>query len=108
MRRLRVGEPSQLEPLDALGAQAGWGDPDGPKTLARVIEERELLDKAFRCLEETDREVLIACDVEGLSGVEACALLDMSQAALKSRLHRARLRLAAAAREVVKLEDKHD
>lgn len=108
MRRLRVGQPGQLEPLESLGAKAGWGDPEGPKTLARIIEERDLLDKAFRCLEETDREVLLACDVEGLSGAEACTLLALSPSALKSRLHRARLRLAAAAREVVELEDRYD
>lgn len=107
MRRLRVGQPGQLEPLESLGAKAGWGDPEGPKTLARIIEERDLLDKAFRCLEETDREVLLACDVEGLSGAEAW-LLALSPSALKSRLHRARLRLAAAAREVVELEDRYD
>jgi DNA-directed RNA polymerase specialized sigma24 family protein len=37
-------------------------------------------------------------DVEGLRGLEAAEVLDISGRALKSRLHRARLRLAAALR----------
>jgi RNA polymerase sigma-70 factor (ECF subfamily) len=39
------------------------------------------------------REVLLLRDVEGLSGAEAAAALGVGLAAMKSRLHRARLEL---------------
>jgi RNA polymerase sigma-70 factor (ECF subfamily) len=37
-------------------------------------------------------------DVEGLSGIEAAEVLGIGERALKSRLHRARLRLGVALR----------
>jgi RNA polymerase sigma-70 factor (ECF subfamily) len=92
-----VGEPASFEPLETLGVQAGWGD-DGAalESLAR----RDLLRRALRRLRPDDREILVLRELEGLPGAEVAEMLELTLAAMKSRLHRARLRLAAALREV--------
>jgi RNA polymerase sigma-70 factor (ECF subfamily) len=63
------------------------------------LEEREWLARALARLSQADREVLILRDLEGLSGEETAAALGVTVRAMKSRLHRARLRLAAQLRE---------
>jgi len=87
-------------PLDELGVLAGWGSED-PEALAVAAERRELLRAAFDALEPADRDVLTLRDLEGQSGEETAALLGLSLAAMKSRLHRARMTLAARVRQEV-------
>jgi RNA polymerase sigma-70 factor (ECF subfamily) len=45
---------------------------------------------AISKLEVPYRQVLVMRDVEGLTGEEVCSALGLSEAAMKSRLHRAR------------------
>lgn len=98
--RRRVDEPQQMESLSALGAAAGWGtDDEDPERIALRQESRELLLRAFARLTAADREILALRDGEQLSGEETAAALGLSVAAMKGRLHRARLRLAAGVRE---------
>lgn len=85
------------EPLMKLGAEAGWGTED-PEAIAIAAERKEALREAMARLCTADREVLVLRDLEGLSGAEAAQILGLGERALKSRLHRARLRLAAALR----------
>ena len=102
MHRRRVGEPSRfetLDDLDSLGHAAGWGL-EQIEDFSTRLEDRDVLERAFRALAPDDREVLVLRELEGLSGEEMAALLAVSLSALKSRLHRARLRLAANLREV--------
>jgi RNA polymerase sigma-70 factor (ECF subfamily) len=100
MHRTRAGEPADLESLDDLGRDAGWGgnawtgDPDG----GPALEDRDLLEWALDRLSADDREVLVLRELEGLSGREVAELLGISEAAMKSRLHRARLRFMAELR----------
>jgi len=82
-------------PLGELGVLAGWG---AEERVARA-EDRERVSRAIAQLAPHDREVLVLCDVEGLSGASAAAILDVELRALKSRLHRARLRLLQVLRE---------
>jgi RNA polymerase sigma-70 factor (ECF subfamily) len=58
-----------------------------------------MLQRALRRLDQADREVLVLRDLEELGGDETARLLGLSVGAMKSRLHRARLRLAAQLRE---------
>lgn len=95
--RRRVGEPASFEPLDELGARAGWGSAEG---LLEELARKEILERALACLEPEDREVLVLRELEGLDGKETAEALHIGVAAMKSRLHRARLRLVAHAREV--------
>ncbi len=95
--RRRAGEPARHESLEALGARAGWGAVD--EGFEARLAQREAIANAFARLAEEDREVLFLRDVEGFGGDETAAVLGLSAAAMKSRLHRARLRLAAELRE---------
>ncbi|MGB5222949.1 MAG: sigma-70 family RNA polymerase sigma factor [Polyangiales bacterium] len=85
------------EPLTQLGVQAGWGS-DDPEAIAIASERKGALRRAMASLSAEDQEVLILRDLEGLRGSEAAEVLGISLRALKSRLHRARLRLAASLR----------
>jgi RNA polymerase sigma-70 factor (ECF subfamily) len=90
--RARAGEPERMESLAELGEAAGWGaDPDPLDTLVAQDEVRRALAR----MAVEDRELLLLREVEGLSN-EACAgLLGLGLPALKSRLHRARLRFVS-------------
>ncbi len=74
-------------------------EPDAPDVPDRApgpearAEERELANAvrdAVQALPLEAREVILVRDVEGLSAAEAASVLQISQQALKSRLHRAR------------------
>lgn len=97
--RRRAGEPADVIPLDRLGEKAGWGAIDSPDALVERLEDRALLERALARLSEADREVLVLRDLEEFGGEETARLLGVTVAAVKSRLHRARLRLAAHLRE---------
>lgn len=99
LRRNVRNEVQDNESLDTLGARAGWGDPGLGAHIESVVGSRECLEHAFARLPVADREVLGWVDVEGATLDEAAAHLELGLAALKSRLHRARLRLVAALRE---------
>lgn len=85
------------EDLGPLGAAAGWGCED-PETALGVRETREAVSRALDTLDDDDRALLVLREVEGLTGDETAAVLGLTTAAMKSRLHRARLRFAAALR----------
>ena len=97
MRRVhrQAQEPESCDSLEALGEQAGWGN---PLPLAERLAERDAVAQALRALPPAEREILLLRDLEGLTGEEAAAELGLSLAAAKSRLHRARLHLIALIR----------
>lgn len=98
--RRRVGQPSQLESLTELGERAGWGS-DDPEQIVRRAEQRESLDAALGRLPPDAREALLLVDVEGMSYRDAASITELALPAFKSRLHRARLELAAILRQEV-------
>jgi RNA polymerase sigma-70 factor (ECF subfamily) len=63
---------------------------DAPQHRAERSEVRAALERAVRDLPLDFRAALILRDIEGLSTSEAAKILGLSEAALKSRLHRAR------------------
>lgn len=96
--RRRVGEPECVESLEALAERAGWGSlPDTGIDSDGVIA-RESLQDAMRHLPREECEVLTLRELDGFSGEETARLLEISIPAMKSRLHRARVHLAAAVR----------
>ncbi len=89
--RRPAGAPSSFEPLDAVAVRAGWGrDPDEAWT--ERVAARQTLERGFDALSPEDREVLVLRDLEGFSNEEVAGMLGLSLAAVKSRVHRARLR----------------
>ncbi len=89
------------EATDQLLSSAGptgpikrWNvSPDEPVLAA---EQTELIEKAIATLPEPFRDVYVLADVEGLPNAEIGEMLGLSVAAVKSRLHRARLRMRDA------------
>jgi RNA polymerase sigma-70 factor (ECF subfamily) len=78
-----------------LATGAGWAADS-----ALIRQERiETVQQALLALPEADREVLLLRDMEGIEGAEAADMLGLTLPALKSKLHRARLRLLAAVRQ---------
>ena len=68
----------------------------------RRLEQDDLhhaLERAVQGLKPDQRAPLVLRDIEGLSTTEAAAILDLSEAAFKSRLHRARLVVRDAVRD---------
>jgi RNA polymerase sigma-70 factor (ECF subfamily) len=77
--------------VDTVATAAQWDD--APE---RHVLQNELLakmDDALGNLSENLRVVFVLRDIDGLSTAETAAVLDLSETAVKSRLHRARLAL---------------
>lgn len=68
-----------------------WSQP--PDKILFNKEARAALEKAIAALPEEFRTVVLLRDVENLSNQEVADILNLSVAAVKSRLHRARLAL---------------
>jgi RNA polymerase sigma-70 factor (ECF subfamily) len=68
----------------------------GPAARAEQSELRDLLWKALASLPPAYRIAIVLRDVEGLSTQDAADIAGIGQAAFKSRLHQARLRVRAA------------
>lgn len=94
--RKRAGEPAKHETLETLGAAAGWGS---ESDFSHRFEVEEELRWALGKIPREEREVIVLRDLEGLTGEETAQILGLSLTAMKSRLHRGRLRLMSVARE---------
>ena len=77
-------------PLDALGERESDRLDADPEAAAAHGELRRELDDALGGLSESLRAAYLLRDVEGLSTAEAADALELSESALKVRLHRAR------------------
>jgi RNA polymerase sigma-70 factor (ECF subfamily) len=71
----------------------GEGPPEG---VVLSAEMRLLMDQAISELPDTYRDVFLLADIEGLPNAEIADRLELSLAAVKSRLHRARAMLREA------------
>jgi RNA polymerase sigma-70 factor (ECF subfamily) len=85
-----IDEPITLDDGEAVPRQLyDWRDL--PEDELLTGESLTYMEEAVRQLPETLRSVFILRDVEGLSTAETGEVLDLSESAVKSRLHRARL-----------------
>lgn len=64
-----------------------------PEEPVLAAEQHELIEQAIKTLPEPFRDVFVLADVEGLPNSEIADMLGLSVPAVKSRLHRARLRM---------------
>jgi RNA polymerase sigma-70 factor, ECF subfamily len=67
-----------------------------PEEPVLAAEQAELIDQAIKKLPDPFRDVYVLADVEGLPNPEIAEMLNLSVPAVKSRLHRARLRMRDA------------
>jgi RNA polymerase sigma-70 factor (ECF subfamily) len=61
----------------------------------------QMVHEGIGTLDGAFREVLLLRDIDGLSGAEVCESLNLSESAMKSRLHRARVMLRESLLPVV-------
>jgi RNA polymerase sigma-70 factor (ECF subfamily) len=100
-RRRRVGEPAQFVPLDQGSAGA-----DGTTSALQVADQgrpadQQLIDSstggrlrsALQKLPSLYRMIVVMREMEGLSTREVAAVTGLSEANVKTRLHRARVML---------------
>ena len=94
MRRKSIFAPREELSLDEPAAQVrdSGALPDS-ETLRRELHDR--LQEAIRALPQMYRAVLLLRDVEELSTEETATILDLSEDAVKQRLHRARRMMRA-------------
>lgn len=64
-----------------------------PQKVTEREERHRLVHAAIRQLPDTYRTVVILRDIEGLSSAEVAQIIDISEGAVRVRLHRARLAL---------------
>jgi len=90
-RRRGAGEPARHESLESPDVREVSTPASGPDDRAHAREMARVLQEALLALPESQREVVLLRDVEGLSAEEAAQVVGIEVPALKSRLHRARL-----------------
>ena len=93
LQRVRALRPTEyLEVTGGEGAEiVDWSEDVARRV--EVGELRETLERGIAHLPVNERVAFVLRDVQGLSMAEAAAVLDLTEAALKSRLHRARVLL---------------
>lgn len=90
-RHPRASRESEPMPLRELARAAGWHSPNGDG----LPDDALTLEAAFASLAPEDREVLVLREREKLGTDEAARVTGLTEAAIRARLHRARLRLLA-------------
>lgn len=98
LRKTTARRQEEHVDLEQLGLAAGWGSAN-PERAAMSAEDHNRLKRALGAIGADDREILILCDLEEIPVREAAEAVGVTLAAAKSRLHRARLRLAASLRQ---------
>ena len=97
-RRRGAREPARFEPLgpgtsERPGALEVADPGEDPHRALERSELRAALERAIASLPPSQREVLVLRDVEGLPAKEVGKTLRLTERAVKSRLHRARVTL---------------
>ncbi len=99
MRRKRAGEPKHLASFDELLPRPDAPVPELPAPSADPhddrlrAEARELVEQGLMVLPEAFRIPLLLADVAELKLSEIAAILGLQEATVKTRIHRARLKL---------------
>lgn len=111
MHRKRAGEPQHIESLHAL---LPFGEPriasiisdqDDALQLQIHREAREQVEQAIATLPEEFRIPLVLKELVGFTVPEIAKMLDLEPGTVKSRVHRARLRLRKAVDAVLPRQD---
>lgn len=103
-RHLDHHEPIDADPEEGGGRQ--FAD-EGPGTDAHLhaTQAGSLLQRGLAALDEDQRQIILLREMQDLSYEEISDLLGLPRGTVKSRLHRARLELAAILGRSLKKED---
>jgi RNA polymerase sigma-70 factor, ECF subfamily len=102
MRRRRAGEPSRIESFEELLPEPSDAVPQLPSPAAGPYadrlraEAREIVDRALEALPESFRLPLVLADIAELDTAAIAGVLGLKEATVKTRVHRARMKLRAA------------
>ena len=92
MQRRKNGEEStETETIEELALKAGWGE----RAEVESSIDYQAIEQALQSLSQEDREILILRDLQNIDGEKTAKILNITVEAMKSRLHRARLKLKA-------------
>lgn len=92
VRRYEYKHVSSIEDVDSDAEAFAYEGPGPLEEVERALERRRL-DEAWRHLDSQQRGLLALHDIEGHSLAELMELTGLKEGTLKSRLHRARVRL---------------
>jgi RNA polymerase sigma-70 factor, ECF subfamily len=95
-RRAGHRPPGPILSLDEKSVPEAPDWSEAPEARLGQAEVRRALEAAVRALPTEYRAPLILRDIEGLSTREAAEVMELGEAAFKSRLHRARLAVRRA------------
>jgi len=95
-RRVARRPPVHVASLDDEPVPEAPDWSEAPETRSDQQDLRRVLEQAVRSLPVEYRATIVLRDVEGLSTREAAEVMDLGEAAFKSRLHRARLAVRRA------------
>ena len=92
-------ERSHVEPL--MGSEETLvSDAPGVAELVDEVQRKQRLDRAWRRLGKEQRALLALHDIEGYSLAELTQMTGLKEGTLKSRLHRARVKLGRLLKRV--------
>ena len=101
-RRSRMRRTEAFSLTDAEGDEIDIAD-TSPDSDPREYTERRLraarVWAAIESMSQSDREIVVLRDINGLTYSEICAVMKLNAGTVKSRLHRARERLAVLLRD---------
>lgn len=97
-KRRRAGEPARIESLEELLPHEGDAVPalssgDGPLDEQMRREAREIIERGLTRLPLEFRLPLVLKDIAGFSLAQAAEVLGLREETVKTRVHRARLKL---------------
>ena len=86
-------ERRNADSIDAMENEILSSTEPGPLEQTEALMSSERLDRAWRRLDDGQRALLALHDIEGYSLAELNEMMGIKEGTLKSRLHRARVRL---------------
>lgn len=94
LKRRGRGRSDDYAEANELAINESVGAPVGPDEVLESNREREWVHRAIAELEEDQRMLVALRDIEGLSYEEIVEITELPEGTVKSRLHRAREKLA--------------
>lgn len=94
LRRRGRGRSDVFEDVSEVALNDSAGAPTRPDELVEAARERVRVQRAIAQLDEDQRALVVLRDIEGLSYDEIVEITELAEGTVKSRLHRAREKLA--------------
>jgi RNA polymerase sigma-70 factor, ECF subfamily len=94
LKRRGRGRSDEFGEVSESAINDAGGSPQKPDDALESARERQMVQKAIAQLDEDQRMLVALRDIEGLSYDEIVEITDLPEGTVKSRLHRAREKLA--------------